>query len=352
MGRLLKKAFLFFLILGCVFIPRMAQTAGRKTIFLLPTRNFTEFDIWESKYYPVNVLGQKMTDYLAALLRRDPFTEVRILDEPGAERWFSGARKRGDFAVRMELFSALVKEREALGTYENAQIHLRVHVYDGGSGNVQDSRIASGKDRRYTFDPGDDRLYFLNAREYPILEVFQTSILNEIHKDGLDLLRLTPQYKGQKMTRPTWQQFSSTSHWQAFKNAIENTAGGIAGVSVPDDGDFGGPGGGDFSLLGRIIAPTANSTAKRREYIITLGRKDSLALGDILQVVEGDSYVTVDPENPVIVVPRVKGNVKVTKLMDRESIVVLINEKSKDPVQLNDLVQAFTTGPKKAAPLR
>lgn len=352
MGRFLKKTFSFLIVICCLLSSETAHGAGRKTIFLLPTQNFTEFEIWESKYYPVNVLGQKMTEYLASLLRRDPFTEVRILDEGEAERWFAGARRAGDFAVRMELFSALVKEREALGTFENARINLRVHVYDGGGGKIQDSRIAAGKDQRYTFDPGDDRLYFLNAREYPILQVFQTSILNEIHKDGLDLLRLTPEYKGQKMTRPTWKQFSSTSHWQAFKNAIENTAGEIAGVSAPDDGGFGEGGAGDFALMGRIIAPTASSTARRREYIITLGRKDSLALGDILQVVEGDSYITVDPENPVVVVPRVKGNVKVTKLMDNESIVVLINEKSKDPVQLNDLVQAFTTGPKKAAPLR
>ena len=69
-------------------------------------------------------------------------------------------------------------------------------------------------------------------------------------------------------------------------------------------------------------------------------------------MVRGDSYITVDPENPVVVVPRVVGNVKVTKLMDSESVVVLINEKSRDPVQLNDLVRASSFGTKKAAPLK
>jgi hypothetical protein len=341
MNSTLKKGIMAILILLFFSLPGTLYASGKKTMILLPTLNFTEFEIWDSKFYPVNVLEQKMTEYLASLLRRDPFTDVRILDEAAAERWFAGERRPEDHAVQMELFSVLAKEREVLGSFEKGDVSLRVRVYGGGSGQMQDSRIASGKDQRYTFNPGDDRLFFLNAREYPILEILQTNLFNRIHKDGLDLLRLTPPDKGQKMSRPTWKQFSSTSHWQAFKNAITDAAGGIAGVS--EEG---------FSLTGRIVAPTANSTPRRREYIITLGREDSLAVGDILQVVRGDSYITVDPENPVVVVPRVVGNVKVTKLMDSESVVVLINEKSKDPVQLNDLVRASSFGTKKAAPLK
>ncbi|MBL3538426.1 FlgT C-terminal domain-containing protein [Aminivibrio sp.] len=329
------------LVILCFFFSSDAAASGNKTVLLLPTLNFTDYEIWESKFYPVNVLERKMTEYLASLLRRDPFTDVRILDEEAAERWFAGERRPGDFAVRMELFSVLAKERETLGSFENTDVSLRVRMYDGGNGEMQDSRIASGSDQRYTFNPGDDRLYFLNAREYPVLEILQTNLFDRIHKDGLDLLRLTPPDKGQKMSRPTWKQFSSTSHWQAFKNAIADAAGEISGVS--DD---------EFSLIGRIIAPTADSTLKRREYIITLGRKNSLAVGDILQVIRGDSYITVDPENPVVIVPRVVGNVKVTKLMDSESVVVLINEKPNDPVQLNDLVRTSRFGTKKAAPLK
>lgn len=337
----LKKSVAALVLFLCIFLSADAGASGRKTVLLLPTLNFTGYEIWESKYYPVNVLEQKMNEYLASLLRRDPFTEVRLLDETGAERWFAGERRPGDYAVQMELFSVLAKEREVLGSFEKGDVSLRVRVYDGRSGQMQDSRIASGKDQRYTFNPGDDRLYFLNAREYPVLEILQTNLFNRIHKDGLDLLRLTPPDKGQKMSRPTWKQFSSTSHWQAFKNAIADAAGGISGAGEEE-----------FSLTGRIIAPTADSTPRRREYIITLGREDSLAVGDILQVVRGDSYITVDPENPVVVVPRVVGNVKVTKLMDSESVVVLLNEKSKDPVQLNDLVKVSSFGTKKAAPLK
>lgn len=330
--------FIFLLFLFSLVSPAYAS---RRIVALLPTLNHTEFEVWDSKYYPVNVLELKMTGYLAELLRRDPFTDVKILDHARAERWFAGEKGSWDFAVQMEIFSVLAKEREALGTYENSRISLRVHVYDGGSGQRQDSIIASGKDSRYTFDPGDDRLYFFNARDYPVLGVFQNSILGEIHKDGIDLLRLTPPDKGQKMSRPTWKQFSSTSGWQAFKNAITDAAAGISDMSDED-----------FAVIGRIIAPTADSTLKRREYIISLGSKDALAAGDVLQVIRGDRYITVDPENPVVILPRVIGNVKVVKVLRNESVVVLLNEKPKDPVQLNDLVKASRIGIKKAAPLK
>ncbi|NLK18806.1 MAG: hypothetical protein GX310_03355, partial [Synergistaceae bacterium] len=216
MNSLRKTRAAALLLLFLVFSRGVPGEASRRTLAILPTLNFTGFEVWESKYYPVNTLEQKMTEYLAALLRQDPLADVRILDEGGAERWFAGGRRPGDFAVQMEIFSVMVKEREALGTYERSNISLRVHVYDGGSGQRQDSRIATGKDSRFTFDPGDDRLYFLNARDYPVFGIFQDSILGEIHKDGLDLLRLTPPDKGQKMSRPTWKQFSYTSHWQAF----------------------------------------------------------------------------------------------------------------------------------------
>ncbi|MGI6784100.1 MAG: FlgT C-terminal domain-containing protein [Aminivibrio sp.] len=341
MNPLRKTRAAALLLLFLVFFRGVPGEASRRTLVILPTLNFTGFEVWESKYYPVNALEQKMTEYLATLLRQDPFADVKILDEGGVERWFAGGRKPGDFAVQMEIFSVMVKEREALGTYERSDISLRVHVYDGGSGQRQDSRIATGKDSRFTFDPGDDRLYFLNARDYPIFGIFQDSILGKIHKDGLDLLRLTPPDKGQKMSRPTWKQFSSTSHWQAFKNAISNAATGISALNDED-----------FAVIGRIIAPTADSTLKKREYIITLGSKDSLAPGDVLQVIRGDSYITVDPENPVVILPRVIGNIKVTRVMQNESVAVLINEKSKDPVQLNDLVKTSRIGTKKAAPLK
>lgn len=325
--------FFFVLLLIIVMYACQSEAASSRHIVLLPTLNYTEYEIWESKYYPVNVLEQKMTEYLASLLRQNPFTDVSILDSSQAQRWMDDPYSRqGAFAVQMELYSVLAKEREVLGSFEKGDVSLRVRIYSALDAELETSYISSGKDQRFTFNPGDDRLYLLNTR---------TSIIDIFYRNGLDFLRLAPADKGQKMSRLTWQQFSGTPYWQAFKNAIKGVAAGIA-----DMGD------GELAVIGRIIAPTANSTRRNREYIITLGRQDALAVGDILQVVRGDTYVTVDPENPVVVLQRVVGNVKVIKTMNEQAIVRLLNEKSQDPVQLNDLVTAPPYGTKKVAPLR
>jgi hypothetical protein len=337
---------MFSALLSVLFLLSAGTLPGEASsirhVILLPTVNYTGFEVWESKFYPVNVLEQKMTEHLASLLRKDPYTDVSVLDEAQADSWLRNPYGgRADFAVQMELFSVLAKEREVLGTFEKGDVSLRVRIYNAAATDLQSTFTASGKDQRYTFNPGDDRLYFLNAREYPVLEFLQTNLFNRIHQDGLDLLRLTPPDKGQKMSRPTWKQFSGTSYWQAFKNAIDNVAEGIA-----DMGD------GELAVVGRIIAPTANSTRRTREYIITLGRRHSLSVGDILQVVRGDTYITVDPENPVVVLPHVVGNVRVIRTMESEAVVRLVNERSNNPVQLNDLVTTSPYGRKKVEPLR
>ena len=320
------------ILLLLMWAPSFAEAPIRH-IVLLPTQNYTEYEVWDSKYYPVNVLEQKMTDYLASLLRDNPFTDVSILNDDQALRWMDDpVFRQCSFAVRMELHRVLAKQRDVFGSFEKGDVSLRVRIYNPMETGLVESFVASGKDQRYTFDPGDDQLFLLNTR---------TSLIDIIYRDGLDFLRLTPAYKGQKMSRPTWAQFSGTPYWQAFKNAINDVAAGIA--SIKD---------GELYVIGRIISPTANSTKKNREYIITLGKENAIAAGDILQVIRGDTYVTVDPENPVVVLSRVIGNVKVIKVMSEQAVVRLVNERAKDPVQLNDLVTAPPYGKKKVERLR
>ena len=246
------------------------------------------------------------------------------LDDPGS--------RFGAFAVRLELFRSLTKEREVLGSWQKGQISLRMRVFDPVTGRVSDARNSTGTDTRFTFNPGDDRLFFLSARGFSLFDV--------LHKDGIDLLRLTPGDKGQRMSRPTWKQFEGTPYWQACKNAVR---GAFDDIMKGYNG---------YRVMGRLAAPTADSTRKKREYIITLGREDSLVVGDTLQVVRSDKYVTVDPENPVIILPRVVGNVRVTFIKQSEAVVRLVNEDPRNPVQLNDLVAMPLYGPRKAAPLK
>ncbi|NLM71863.1 MAG: hypothetical protein GX181_07895 [Synergistaceae bacterium] len=332
MQPLYRKTLLLTLFLLIFAAPSFGEAPVRH-IVLLPSINYTEYEVWESKYYPVNVLEHKMTDYLASLLRGNPFTDVSVLDGGQAERWMDDPTFRQcTFAVRMELHHVIAKQREVFGSFEKGDVSLRVRIYNPMEAGLIESFVASGKDQRYTFDPGDDQLFLLNTR---------TSLIDIIYRDGLDFLRLSPSYKGQKMSRPTWAQFSSTPYWQAFKNAIDDVASGIANMKD-----------GELYVIGRIISPTANSTKKNREYIITLGKQDAIAAGDILQVIRGDTYVTVDPENPVVVLSRVIGNVKVIKVMSDQAIVRLVNERKNDPVQLNDLITAPPYGKKKVERLR
>ena len=98
-----------------------------------------------------------------------------------------------------------------------------------------------------------------------------------------------------------------------------------------------------FSTVGRILAPTARSTRRRREYIISLGgmaqgSQDSVRVGEVLDVVRSDTYVTVDPEHPVAVLPEVIGKVKVIRVYDLNAVVRVIKDNKKEPIALKDMV--------------
>ena len=102
-----------------------------------------------------------------------------------------------------------------------------------------------------------------------------------------------------------------------------------------------------YTTIGRILAPTATATRKRRDYIISLGGlADGAAVGvrvgEILDVVRADTYVTVDPENPVVVLPNVIGKVKVIKVYDDNAVVRVVKDNRKEPITLKDIVVKHT----------
>jgi len=51
-----------------------------------------------------------------------------------------------------------------------------------------------------------------------------------------------------------------------------------------------------------------------------------------------DTYVTVDPENPIAVIPNRVGRVRVLDVQQNTSIVQVIQDNRRDPIQLMDLV--------------
>ena len=327
--------------------PASALEQRRITVVLFPTENNTDLQVWQSKYYPYSILEERMTEYLAALFADSPMTDVVILDENGMNRWLSQPYRSGDMAFQMELYDSLVRDRRgALGTRSKGHFQLRLKAFDAVNAERFATRIAVGKDTRYTFGPGGEKLFWIDTMITSLPVPF---------KDGLDLLGLTrTEEKGQKMRRPTWAQFSSPVHWQALKNAVKDAyheAMGQGAIALKRN-DPDGYADGDIPFnpfainVGRIVSPTATSTRKRREYIISIGREDTLRAGDILDVVRSDTYVTVDPENPVAVVPHTVGRVsppavgrvRVLSVQERTAVVLVIRDNRKEPIQLNDLV--------------
>ena len=332
-------AMLALLFLGIAVSAEANQR--RLSIVLFPTENFTDIEVWENRFYPFSVLERRMTEYLATLFNNSPMVDVRILDENGMNRWLDSPHRREDMAVQMELYSAVLRERDMMGRMETGEVRIRLRIFDAMDDDPFATRIATGRDRRFTFDPGDDRLFLLNARIVSLPLPF---------RGGVDWLGLTrTQDRGQRMSRPTWQQFAGTSHWQAIKNAVNNAyQETMAHVSIalrrgdPSMHEMGAAPFSPFATnVGRIISPTSDSTRRNRQYIISIGREDALQVGDVLDVVRADTYVTVDPENPIAVIPRTIGRVRVTELQERTSIVRVIQDNRRDPIQLTDLVMKF-----------
>jgi hypothetical protein len=339
-----KLLFLTLLALSFAVPPAVALEQRRITVVLLPTENNTSLQVWQSKYYPYSILEEKMTEYLAALFADSPMTDVVILDENGMNRWFSQPYRSEDMAFQLELYDAVVKDRSrGPVTQSKGRFFLRLKAFDAVNAERFATRIAVGSDTRYTFGPDGEKLFWTDT---------MISLPIPFKDDLLSLFRTED--RGQKMSRPTWGQFSSTSHWQALKNAVKDAyheAMGQVSLALKRNDPDGYANGeipfNPFAVnVGRIISPTATSTRRKREYIISIGREDSLKAGDVLDVVRSDTYITVDPENPVAVVPhtvgRVRpsavGRVRVVSVQERTAVVRVIRDNRKEPIQLNDLV--------------
>jgi hypothetical protein len=346
-GKRLGGLLLLAVCLALAAPPVLALEQRRITVALFPTENNTDLQVWQSKYYPYSVIEEKMTEYLAALFADSPMTDVVILDENGMNRWLSQPYRAEDMAFQMEIYDAVVNERRGgLGTHSKGSFYLRLKAFDAVNAERFATRVAIGRDTRYTFGPGGEKLFWIDTTITSLPVPF---------KDGLDLLGLTrTEEKEQRMSRPTWAQFSSTAHWQALKNAVKDAyreAMGQISIALkrndPDGYEKGDIPFNPFAInVGRIISPTATSTRKRREYIISIGREDTVRTGDILEVVRSDTYITVDPENPVAVVPHtvgrvrpsVVGRVRVLSVQERTAVVLVVKDNRKEPIQLNDLV--------------
>lgn len=245
-------------------------------------------------------------------------------------------------AVQLELYSAVMKDKHVVGTATSGRVMVRIRVFDRARVREVAVRNVRGKSARFTLDDAESIFWFDAA----------VAGLGIPFENGLDIFGLTnSKYKGQQMSRPTWDQFKGTAYWQAIKNAIANahkeSLDQIRNVIRSNEPSAAMTGRDNFSdkyiTIGRILAPTATATKRKRDYIISLGRipngsNDGVKVGEILDVVRADTYVTVVPENPVVVLPKVVGKVKVIKVYEDNAIVRVVRDNKKEPVTLKDLV--------------
>lgn len=338
MKRILCATLLLLLLCGSCY----AGGQRRLSIVIFPTINSTGLEIWESKYYPYNVLEQKMSNYFEELCKQSPLIEARVLDEAAMNRWLSGSRRGDDMAVQLEMYSAILKDKHVLGTMSSGKVQLRLRVYDSRRGGQLAVRNVKGSDKRFTLDSDEDVFWF----DATIAEI------GIPFKGGIDFFGLTQgNYKGQKMSRMTWAQFQGTSQWQAIKNAIAqahseamNQVRNVIRSNEPNAQLLANDNFSDsYETVGRILTPTATSTRKKRDYIISLGRYangslDSVKVGEVLDVVRADTYVTVVPSDPVVVLPKVVGRVKVIQVYDDNAVVRVVKDNKSEPVTLKDIV--------------
>ena len=338
---MMRKILCAIIVLAMCGISQGAQQR-RLSVVIFPTINNTELEIWGSKYYPHNVLEEKMSQYLESLYKTSPLIEARVLDEAGMNRWLSGSRSGDDMAVQLELYSAIMKDKHVIGTTTSGRMMVRIRVFDRAKVREVSVRNVRGKSSRFTLDSMGDIFWFDAA----------VAGLGIPFENGLDIFGLTnSKYKGQQMSRPTWDQFKGTVYWQAIKNAIANahqeSLSQVRNVIRSNEPSAAAMGRDNFSdkyvTIGRILAPTATATKRRRDYIISIGKipngsNDGVRVGEVLDVIRADTYVTVVPENPVVVLPKVVGKVKVIKVYDDNAIVRVIRDNKKEPITLKDLV--------------
>ena len=276
---------------GTATTAHMAPRSG-VTVVVFPVRNATDQGVWESKYYPGDILPDKLGKFFRQILKDAPLVEVR---EGDREPWLSGQRREGDLAVDLEIYRFEPRRREGLGTAERGIVSLRMVVYDGTTGQERYRTVIDGKSSRWT-----------------------------------------PEFR-QKPDDPAliWASFEKSPFWAAFQNAARRAR----------DDIFRGYTG--YAVMGRLVSPMADSTRERPRYIVSLGKFDSLKVGDLLAVGRSDTYITVDPENPVVVMPRLVGKVRVDFLKPREAAVTVVEEDENDPIQLRDLVIMPLFSPRK-----
>jgi hypothetical protein len=285
----------------------VAERGERFNLYLVtPIQNNSVAKVWGSRYYPGDVLPEKMEDYFLRRLRQIPRLDPIVIAGVEPEYWTASWFDMRDVVVKISLEEFYYRKKDTLGSKVRWDVALHMYIYDAPSRRIiYDSVI----ERR------DDRFYVLYT----------------------DMLETKPIY---------WDEFKNTPYWSAIRHALDDAFEELA------EGYNG------YRIVGQIVAKaervdgSLSVSAKKQDklYHINLGREDSVKVGDIFAVTRSSSVRTIAPETPEMHFPQIVGRVRVVLVKGLDAVVEVIKESSRGPIQLGDSVSAPLYGGRDGVP--
>jgi hypothetical protein len=265
-----------------------------------PIENNSGVSVWDSRYYPGDVLSLKMSDYLFRKMKEIHRVDATRLVSDNPPFWPGQGFSAKDMILKVCLEELSYKKKDTLGSKVYWDIVLHAYVYSGATGDLLFDSVIREK---------DDRQYVLYT----------------------DVLDAEPIY---------WEKFERTPYWSATRKALDRAlAEAVEGY-------------GGYRVVGQIIAKaervdgsfTVSKKQQDRLYHINLGQRDSVKVGDVLAVTRASSVRTIAPETPELHFPQIVARVRVVFVKDNDAIVEIIKESKEGPVQLGDSVSMPLSG--------
>jgi hypothetical protein len=268
-----------------------------------PVANNTELRVWMNKYYPGDVLSEKMTNYMLRRMREIPRVNVEQVSGAGPDYWDMAGSSRSDLVIETNLEQLDYNKKDTLGSRVRWNIALHIYVYNSSKRLIYDTVVRERDIRHYV-------LY-------------------------TDTMERGPIY---------WEKFEKSPYWPALRHAMDE------GLDDVLDGYNG------YRIVGRIVSRAERvdgslSVPRKKTdkiYHIDLGIEDSVQVGDILSVTRASSVRTVAPETPEMHFPQIVGRVRVIFVKGRDGVVEIVKESVDAPIQLGDALSAPLRGPRKA----
>ncbi|MDR0764242.1 MAG: hypothetical protein LBE65_01450 [Synergistaceae bacterium] len=268
-----------------------------------PVANNTEFRVWMNRYYPGDILPEKMTNHMLRRMREIPRVNVEQVSGAGPDWWDMTGSSRNDLVIRTNLEQFNYHKKDILGSMVRWDAVLHIYVYNASKRLIYDTVVRERDNRYYV-------------------------LYNDIMERG-------PVY---------WEKFEKSPYWPALRHALDEALDEVL------DGYNG------YRIVGRVVARaervdgSLSVPGKKRDkiYHIDLGAEDSVKVGDILSVTRASSVRTVAPDTSEMHFPQIVARVRVIFVKGRDSVVEIVKESGGAPIQIGDALSAPLREPRKA----